>query len=404
MRFLCLAPRTLAAAVLGLLVGPVAQAQITVTPRGAAATLDIAAWNIEFFGEPTEGPNDALQAERVQAVIERTRIDLWALQEVVSTTGFNALLAAIADDGYAGVLGPNVSSSTVFNQRLAFVYNTSVVQVVSTQTVVPGTSFGGRAPFEMLANVTLDGATRQVRFIAVHAKASGDLDSYNKRVAGSVQLKAYVDGLIARGLPVVVLGDLNDELTASIAGGRPSPYANFVADPDYVFASQRLNDQNIPTYCSNTACTSGSTLDHILLGGGAVDGYVAASGDRYGELIAGIPQYTQTTSDHLPVLAQFALTAVAGEGGPSLAGVALFPAAPSPFRAATTLRFSLAAASDVSIDVVDVLGRTVARLGGAYGAGDHRLAVDGTALAAGIYRVRLRASGVERMQTIVRAR
>ena len=51
-----------------------------------------------------------------------------------------------------------------------------------------------------------------------------------------------------------------------------------------------------------------------------------------------------------------------------------------------------------------MLGRTVAHLGGAYGAGEHRLVLDGGALAAGVYRVRLRAAGVERVQTVVRAR
>ena len=388
-----------------LAAAPAALAQITVTPRGDAAALDVAAWNIEFFGEPTEGPNDALQAERVQAVVERAGMDLWAFEEVVSTAGFNALVAAVADDGYAGVLGPNVSSSPVFNQRLAFIYNTSVIQVVSTQAVISGTNFGGRAPFEMIANVTLGGVTRQMRFIALHAKASSDLESYNKRLAGSAQLKTYVDGLLAQGIPVVVLGDFNDELTTSISGGRPSPYLNFIADANYSFATQRLNDQNIGTFCGNSpTCSTGSTIDHILLAGGAEAGYVADSGDRYGELLTGIPQYTQTTSDHLPVLARFTVAAVADEDGPEGAAVALLPAAPSPFRQATTLRFTLAAAADVSVEVIDVLGRTVARLGGAYGPGEHRLMLDGGAMPAGLYRVRLRAGDEVRVQTVVRAR
>ncbi|HEX8299822.1 MAG TPA: endonuclease/exonuclease/phosphatase family protein [Rubricoccaceae bacterium] len=395
----------LVAVLVAILAGSAVQAQITVTPRGDAASLDIAAWNVEFYGEPSQGPNDAVQAERVQAVLERSGIDFWALEEVVSTSGFNALLAAIADDGYAGILGPNVSSDPVFNQRLAFIYRTSVVTPVGApRTVVSSTNFGGRAPLELTANVTLGGVTRQVRFIAIHAKALSDLDSYNKRVAGAAQLKTYVDGLIAQGIPVVVMGDFNDELTTSIAGGRPSPYADFVSDADYTFATQRLNDQNIATYCSNASCSSGSTLDHIMIGGGAITGYVAGSGDRYGELLTGITQYTATTSDHLPVLARFSVAAVADEEEAAAGTVALSPAAPSPFRTGTTLRFTLAEASDVSIDVLDLLGRTVAHVGGAYGAGEHRVALDGTGLAAGVYRVRLRAGGAERVQTVIRAR
>lgn len=392
----------------GLLAAPWARAQITVTPRGDASTFDVASWNLEFYGEPTQGPNDAVQAERVQAVLERAQIDLWGLEEVVSTTGFNALLAAIADDGYAGVLGPNVSSNPVFNQRLAFVYNTSVVQVVSTQTILQSESynFAFRPPFEMTANVTLGGTTKQIRFIVFHAKAEdGDVVSYNRRVAASNALKTYIDGQTAQGRAVIALGDFNDELVGSISGsGRPSPYFNFVNDPAYVFATSAINAANVHTYCSNASCSSGSTLDHILLAGGAAAGYVVGSGDRYGELLTGITQYTATTSDHLPVLARFSLPAVAEEDGPDAGAVALLPAAPSPFRAGTTLRFLLAAPADVSIDIVDVLGRTVAHLGGAYGAGEHRIALDGAALAAGVYRVRLRAGGAERVQTVVRAR
>lgn len=394
-----------------LLAASAARAQFTIPPRGTAATLDVASWNVEFYGEPSEGPNDAVQAERVQAVLEQAQIDVWALEEVVSTAGFNSLLAAIADDGYAGVLGPNVSSppNSTFDQKLAFVYNRSVVQVVSTQTILTSQSFNfaGRLPLEMVANVTAGGVSREIRFIAIHAKASSDVPSYERRAAASVALKAYVDDQIAQGRSVVVLGDFNDELSGSISGGgRPSPYANFVADTRYVFATQRINDQNIGTFCgSNATCNTGSTIDHILLGGPVAGDLEPGSGDRYGELLTAITQYTVTTSDHLPVLARVRLrTVLAGEEGREAGPVALLPASPSPFRGATTLRFRLDAASSVRIDVLDVLGRTVASLGGAYGPGEHRLALDGTTLAAGLYRVRLVAAGEVRTQTVIRAR
>jgi hypothetical protein len=259
----------------------------------------------------------------------------------------------------------------------------------------------------MTANVTVGGTTREVRIIVLHAKATGDAESYTRRRDASVALKAYVDGQVAMGRAVIVMGDFNDELAASISGGgRPSPYVNFVSDPAYVFATSALDAQNVPTYCNNASCSSGSTLDHVLLSAPAAAGYVAGSGDRYGELLTGITQYTSTTSDHLPVLARISLPGipVADEAGPTPGSVVLLPAAPSPFRSQTTLRFLLAAPADVSVDVVDVLGRTVAHLGGPYGAGEHRVTLDGGALAAGVYRVRVRAGGEERVQTVVRAR
>ena len=399
--------RRLVALLVVLAAGPAAQAQITVTPRGDAAVLDVAAWNLEFFGEPTQGPSDALQAERVQAVLERAQMDIWALEEVVSTTGWNTLLANIADDGYAGFLGPSVNSDPVFNQRLAFVYNTSVVQPIGTPvTVVPGTNFGGRAPLGLRANVTLGGVTREMLFIAIHAKASSDVASYDKRVAGAAQLKAYLDGIVAQGLTVVVMGDFNDELTTrSPAGGR-RPTRPSSRTRTTVFATQRLNDQNVGTYCGSSS-TCNTRLDHRPH---------PARRRRAPGLRRRLGRPLQRAAHrHHPVHAPRRRTtcrswraspccAVAGEAGPDDGRLALAPAAPNPFRTSTTLRFTLAEGGDVAIDVIDVLGRTVAHVGGAYGAGEHRVALDGTGLAAGVYRVRLRAAGTERVQTVVRAR
>ena len=403
----------LAAVLVAVLGGSAVQAQITVTPRGNPATFDVAGWNVEFFGEATQGPgatgaaSDTIQFNRVQAVLERGQIDLWGLQEVVDAVDFARLLTRIQDDGYAGILGPNVSSDPIFNQKLAFVYNTSVVQVLSTQSILSSQSFNfaGRLPFEMTALVTVGGATREVRIIVIHAKATSDVPSYTRRRDASLALKTYVDGQVAMGRAVIVLGDFNDELSRSITSGQPSPYVNFVTDPAYLFATARLDAQNIGTFCgSSTTCSTGSTIDHILISQPLVSAYVTDSGDRYGELLTGITQYTETTSDHLPVLARFSIQAVADEEDPAAGRIVLAPAAPSPFRSGTTLRFTLAEASDVSIDVLDVLGRTVAHVGGAYGSGEHRVALDGSGLAAGVYRVRLRAGGLERVQTVIRAR
>ena len=103
--------------------------------------------------------------------------------------------------------------------------------MVSTQTVVPGTNFGGRAPFEMLANVTLGGVTRQVRFIAVHAKASGDLDSYNKRVAGAAQLKAYRSGMRRHEVMAVIAKPLSDDEIESLAAWYSSQKISVQSPP-----------------------------------------------------------------------------------------------------------------------------------------------------------------------------
>lgn len=389
---------------------PLATAQ-TVPPRGGDQTVDVASWNVERFGSPTGGPsNDAQQLANVTAVIRQAQIDLWGLEEINDTVEWNQLVDSLAADGYLGVLGPSVSSSGEFDLRLGFLYNPSVVSVITTRSILTANAFdfGGRAPFEMIANVTAGGVSRQVRFIVLHAKATGDQESFQRRLAASNALKTYTDGYIAQGIAFVVVGDYNDELQASISSGQLSPYRNFVTDPGrYAFATQGLNDSNTPTFCGNSSqCTSGSTLDHILIPSTLRTQYVAGSGDRYAELIAAIPGYVNNTSDHLPVLARFDLTMTSAGDAPAVAGSAeLMPAAPSPFRSATTLRVALSRPAAVRLDVVDILGRTVAvLLDGALPAGSHVATLDGAALAPGVYVARLTADGQTAAQTLVRTR
>ena len=375
----------------------------TIPARGAEGTFDVATWNLEFFGEPSQGPSDATQLRNVVAVMEQAEIDLWALQEVVDQTEWSDLLSQLQDDGYSGRLGPSVSSTPTFDQKLGFIYNTSVVQVVGTKTILSDYDyeFGYRPPFEMQARVTVDGVARTVYVITFHAKASTGSQDYARRLAAAEALKEYVDARSVLG-PVILLGDFNDYLIGSTRGSMASPYDAFVQDDGYVAATLPLQQAGLNTYCTSSTCTSGDTRDHILLT--ADLGGLLLSADRYGELLTSVPNYPFSTSDHLPVLAQFTFMPTAGEGGPEAGPVALLPAAPTPFRTATALRFRLDAPATVRLDVVDVLGRHVRTASGTYGAGEHAVPLDGHDLAPGLYVVRLDADGLVRTRTIVRAR
>lgn len=287
--------------------------------RGSAATLDVGSWNVFYYGREGQGASEAFQPERVEAAIEQSGVDVWALQEVADETAFALLTAALADDtddpGYQTLLGPSNSQS--FGLRLAFVYDPATVTFIE-QREVPGLDpflFAFRPPIELRASVaTADGAAVTARFIALHAKASSDSDSYNRRLAASAELKAYIDGRLAAAPdePVYVLGDFNDELTRSITSSQPdSPYANFLGDPAYTFATLATEKAGLGTFCgSDDACGGSSTIDHILFAGPA-GAFLPATGNaqlqRYGELLDVFTQYTDTASDHLPVVASFGL-------------------------------------------------------------------------------------------------
>ena len=109
-------------------------------------------------------------------------------------------------------------------------------------------------------------------------------------------------------------------------------------------------------------------------------------------------------SDFDGILTVLQMTGGATDGEPAVPESAtLAEAYPNPFRTSTTVRFDVAEAGPVRAVLYDVLGREVEVLAaGYYGSGEHMLEVDGRALPAGAYFLRLEADGV--VQTLQIAR
>jgi hypothetical protein len=81
---------------------------VVVAPRGSATTLDVANWNVEWFGNTAIAPtNDALQQANVRDTILGTDFDVWGLEEVVTASAFTSLKAGLP--GWAGVLSNDVA-------------------------------------------------------------------------------------------------------------------------------------------------------------------------------------------------------------------------------------------------------------------------------------------------------
>lgn len=85
--------------------------------------------------------------------------------------------------------------------------------------------------------------------------------------------------------------------------------------------------------------------------------------------------------------------------------VSLLPNYPNPFNPGTTIRFTNIRFAEVKVEVFDLLGRRVAELANRpFGAGEHRIEFDASALATGAYIVRLTTDGavVSRMITLLK--
>ena len=206
---------------------------IAIPAQGTASTLDVATWNLLYFGSPNAGPIDEkLQMARIRDVITGTDADLWSVQEVTSNETFDQLLSHLP--GYAGLLSNDsiVTHGSDFytggEQKVGIIYKSAMVSVTSAQLVLTelNTAFAGRPPLEVRVRVTQGGTTRDAVVFSLHAKASSDTASYNKRAAAAVGLKAYVDSALADDL-VLIPGDWNDDVDESITEGLDTPYPHF---------------------------------------------------------------------------------------------------------------------------------------------------------------------------------
>ncbi|WP_054683739.1 endonuclease/exonuclease/phosphatase family protein [Rhodothermus marinus] len=384
-----------------LLVGWTFPAWAQIPSVGTSATLEVATWNVEWFGDPDNGPSDeARQQANVRAVIAQSAIDLWALQEVSDPAAFQALLDSLGSD-YEGVLGQTASPGVT--QRLAFVYRRDVVQRRRVEQILTefAETFAFRPPLLLEASVHLPDTTVVITFITLHMKAGGGLDDYERRREAAQRLKSRLD-LLYGSRPVIVLGDWNDELHASILTGFPSPYENFRTDTDdYRFLTEALDAADLPTWCGNSStCRTGSTLDHILITDELFDTYEESSADRFAALLDAVPGYVSSTSDHLPVYARFRFRGASGVvmSEKSATTIQLFP---NPARRQVWVSWE-GRGAPVVVRVWDVLGRLVRSQKESAGVGLQRFRIDLEGLAAGVYRVEVTEGDRRVSRTLIR--
>lgn len=300
-----------------------------------ASTMSIVSWNLGYFGtaEPGAGPIDkTLQVATVNTLLPSLHADIYALQEVVN----EAALASIVSNmpGYAYSISTYGAHSNPSDpapatpdtvQRLAFVYNTAKVKDVQIDSLLTtGTRLspdvttryysdwaGGRYPYMLTANVTLDdrsgGTTvKKIRFINIHAKAdTGDrLAAYSSRWRASFALDSLIQANY-KSDNVVVLGDFNDDLNHTITTGMDTTsYMPFIRDSLlYQYPTQALSQQHEYT----DANTSG-VLENMILNSTMAASYLPSSATVLSEVASGNPAFATTVTPHYPVLSQLSFT------------------------------------------------------------------------------------------------
>lgn len=286
----------------------------TVPARGTATTLDVAGWNIEWFGSTNNGPtNETLQLQNARDIIAGADMDVWGVAEIVDQAHWNALESQLT--GYTGFLAsePTVTNGAAYygatEQKVGILYRSSVATLLGARVILTANDadFAGRPPLEVKLRVSLNGTTEDVVVIVLHAKAFNDATSWQRRLNASNALKSYLDATYPTQ-KVIVVGDWNDDVDTSITAGKPSPYANFVNDAArYAFPTAPLSAAGV----SSTTSYS-DMIDHHLATNELHATLVAGSAQVY-RVDSYVASYDATTSDHFPVLSRY--TFGGGTGG-----------------------------------------------------------------------------------------
>lgn len=308
-----------------------------------ADTFDIVTYNLEFFGTNVKGtdgvefgPTDnALQIENVAKVMNKLNADVYVVQEVSDEPALDALIQKISINGKTFDKTISTSWSYSFNapeanfppQKLVVIYNTQTATVKNTRvmfkdlydqvrvgtTTLPsypggnGASFfsSGRLPYMVQIETNLGGVKKLLNLVDLHARANSgtDISRYNMRKYDAQVLKDSLDLYYANS-NLVILGDYNDDVKASVITPNPSSYKMFVDDiVNYNALTLEISQAGAYSYLS-----SSGFLDHITISNELNDQYIKNSIAVY-DPRTDIANYTNTTSDHGPVIARFELKA-----------------------------------------------------------------------------------------------
>ncbi len=304
------------------------------TSIDAAKTLEVVNWNMEWFStpDPTLGPtNKALQRQNAQTVLQNIGADLFALVEVVDTAALGDIVRTMPGYNYIicnyGSHGnPYEAGASPMNvlQKEAFVYKTSVFTNIDTTSLLsngvntaadlsnPAYNYwsSGRYPFMMTADVTLQGVTKRIHFVAVHAKANTapTATAYARRKSGADSLHFLLNTMYPND-NIIILGDFNDDLDSTITDGISPRYSSYKIFTDDAASFYSPTLAGLSLTGKKSTVSYNDVIDHVVVSNEMQPFYMGASAAVLTDVANLIPNYGNTTSDHYPVFTRYAFDA-----------------------------------------------------------------------------------------------
>jgi len=345
-----------------------------VQPRGSDSTFDILTWNVHEF------PGTGFRTiDTLAILIQNLDIDMVAFQEIADTNAFYDLLTRLPE--WDGFFAPFDYSDYPY-LKTAVIWRTDRASVTYVEQLFMGYQFQfPRPPIHVLGNVSFGQYQFDFHLIDLHLKAGSTEEDQQRRQAGILMLKAYLDNTIP-GAPDqdwIVVGDWNDELEDPQGDNVFWPL--LIDSLDYRFLTLPLAGN--PYWASYPSYNS--LIDHLMISTQANDEYGSGNtitlrlDDEYSN-------YRNRISDHRPVMSQFLgyYTAVSEERLPE--NFESLSAYPNPFNSSVLLRFRNRVPGDVKLEIFDLLGREVATLiDGYFMAGEYQIEFNAANLPSGIF-------------------
>jgi len=290
---------TLITLLLFLIVGKI-QAQ-PVPKIGTDSHLEIANWNIEWFGSTSYGPSDeVLQKKNVLSVLKNTDLDIWGLCEVSSASAWDSLKANMPE--YGGII-----STWSQTQKTAILYKKSTCKLLKSGNILTTYSkefANGRTPLQATIVYANNTFADTIVLIQIHLKANvgvdtAKLNSLNNRKSSAALLKGYLD-TFAINKKVIVLGDWNDDLDVSVYNNLKTPFDTLLKDVSrYFFATEALTNSG-----QQSTASYPNMIDHQCMNLVMKKGFMKDS-CRLMKANTWITSYATNTSDHFPVYSVF---------------------------------------------------------------------------------------------------
>lgn len=269
---------------------------------GSDTTLDIANWNIEWFGDSLNGPtNENTQLNNAISVIKSMDMDIWGLCEISNPGYWQKLQNEFTD--YGAVI-------TDYNQtqKTALLYRRSDFRLLYSKSILLAYEFefaSGRFPLEVALEWDRNGTKDTLYCWVIHLKANTGSttekqSAYNRRQLAAEVLKKYIDA--RKSWKGVVLGDWNDDLDISIFSSKESPFLGWRNDTNYIFPSYRLTQARQKSTASYSEMIDHQCLTPRLKWHWNRKSSGVMNGDAY------IGSYRFNTSDHYPVWSSLSMS------------------------------------------------------------------------------------------------